>query len=381
MPCLSSVILLIDLWPLPEGNDTWTDSPSLVKRQNQSAGSRRVTAYFESQRHNGVISEQLLESLLGKHFDRCAGKPAFVAIYWSFPGSDRDCEVSHLEVASGLEHDLIIPKHSSPSSWNSPITQAEPYHPPLPIDESVSNTEASGAVATEDCTAQHWRDISFEDKLADHEFVKSLAESQGIVLMNLKSVQDFASLLLRLYKKSLNGNDPPASPPQPGGAAPRMDSKEASGSVRGSNSSVPDSHSDGSDLDCTWSAVSSERAPYARFPEPASPRSPSQASEQTYAGESTRARQSVASASREDSSNSSWFVLGNSPRNSAIENASPRAPSEEAFWEEQGPSPSQTDFEMHPGHKFWVWDGERERWRRRGRSGLEERDWFPESLA
>ncbi|KAJ4139963.1 hypothetical protein NW768_001313 [Fusarium equiseti] len=36
------------------------------------------------------------------------------------------------------------------------------------------------------------------------------------------------------------------------------------------------------------------------------------------------------------------------------------------------------DFQAHPGHRFWVWDRQRQLWRRRGRSGLDERDWFIE---
>jgi hypothetical protein len=39
-----------------------------------------------------------------------------------------------------------------------------------------------------------------------------------------------------------------------------------------------------------------------------------------------------------------------------------------------------SDFEMHPGHHFWEWDIQRQLWRRRGRSGLDEKDWFTEKL-
>ncbi|KAF5018494.1 hypothetical protein F66182_9522 [Fusarium sp. NRRL 66182] len=40
-----------------------------------------------------------------------------------------------------------------------------------------------------------------------------------------------------------------------------------------------------------------------------------------------------------------------------------------------------SDFETHPGHRYWIWDTQRERWRRRGRSGLDEMDWFPETFS
>lgn len=38
----------------------------------------------------------------------------------------------------------------------------------------------------------------------------------------------------------------------------------------------------------------------------------------------------------------------------------------------------QNDFQAHPGHRFWVWDRQRQLWCRRGRSGPDERDWFIE---
>jgi hypothetical protein len=38
----------------------------------------------------------------------------------------------------------------------------------------------------------------------------------------------------------------------------------------------------------------------------------------------------------------------------------------------------QNDFQAHPGHRFWVWNRQRQLWRRRGCTGLDERDWFIE---
>ncbi|KAF4992201.1 hypothetical protein FGRMN_7332 [Fusarium graminum] len=38
-------------------------------------------------------------------------------------------------------------------------------------------------------------------------------------------------------------------------------------------------------------------------------------------------------------------------------------------------------FEMHPSHQFWEWDSQRQQWRRRGRTGLDERDWFTDTLS
>ncbi|KAF5680408.1 hypothetical protein FHETE_533 [Fusarium heterosporum] len=43
--------------------------------------------------------------------------------------------------------------------------------------------------------------------------------------------------------------------------------------------------------------------------------------------------------------------------------------------------PRLDDFEMHPGHQFWEWDSQRQQWRRRGRTGLDERDWFTDTLS
>ena len=86
----------------------------------------------------------------------------------------------------------------------------------------------------------------------------------------------------------------------------------------------------------------------------------------------------------EVSSPDSWIFVKNSSPQATIEDGSPAqvggAETEEYGepWFNQG---QMSEFDTDPGHKEWEWDKDRQRWKRRGRSGLEETDWFPESFA
>ncbi|RSL53034.1 hypothetical protein CEP53_007899 [Fusarium sp. AF-6] len=85
-----------------------------------------------------------------------------------------------------------------------------------------------------------------------------------------------------------------------------------------------------------------------------------------------------------ESSPSSWLLVERSSPQPTTQVNSPALVGRTDMEEHEKPSLDQvqtSDFDAHPGHKDWEWDKDRQRWKRRGRSGLEETDWFPESFA
>lgn len=60
---------------------------------------------------------------------------------------------------------------------------------------------------------------------------------------------------------------------------------------------------------------------------------------------------------------------------------------ESAEWQHHGntahdtsTAPAESDFESHPGHKYWEWDQGVQRWHKKGGSYEDEADWFPDEF-
>ncbi|KAF4978666.1 hypothetical protein FZEAL_4984 [Fusarium zealandicum] len=361
MPCTLLFIHLIDVWPLSEGDGNWKCN---AKSHYKPSNPLRAKACFQRQEDNGVISSKIIEGLLGPQRHRYSDCPPFVGISWSVSSSHHKLEVSHLQVVSGLKHDLIITNGCG--QWSS-LHQPRQSPSPLSFINSEFDKSIRGEPANDKMAEDSPEDIHIKDRLADHGYVRSLAASMGIILANPQSVDSFASLLRQIQHKTADsGMIADASILQPGSSAPSLTSGRTESSASASNSSIHGSRLDECGINYDWCMASSRKIPFVPFQEYRFSYSPEHVSAQ-HPG-----------ALELESQITPTISPGGSRTSLEREDDTVMEDEEEECVPEQS-QPS--DFMMHPGHKIWVWDIQRQRWRRRGRSGLEETDWFPESLA
>ncbi|KAJ3523227.1 hypothetical protein NM208_g12531 [Fusarium decemcellulare] len=381
MPHVLRTIHVLDVWPLAGNNDgTWTDGVLRNDRRQKPTGlPLQVTACFRSGKHSGLISSNIVELALGAHVCHSSQATAHVGISWAFSDTHQNPETSYLQVVSGLSHHLIIP-NGSDEGPRALLPQPPPSAIAHYTNEAYPEETTLGVPANEKSIVGSSGRGCVKDNLADHDNVRALAASQGILLANPQSVEVFASLIHQLRMNARQGaNISIASSSRPGISSPSSNFEEAQSWAQVSNSSLHGSGFDECDLECNWSIVSSEHPAFLGLQGLSCSHGPVQPTELACSDAHISTSQNIGSHGREQSPASNWLVVEDT-----IGNEGSATTCGEVVWDDEDAVPIKnqlSDFEMHPGHKTWVWDVQRQRWRRRGRSGLEETDWFPESLA
>lgn len=345
---------------------------------HRPATSIRATARFCGQFEGHYMSFTLLEKALGSQLPRGrSGVCLVVQATWHFAVFDQGSETSHLRVVPELGHDVVFGRGAGcGSSWrNAPVNQQ-----PLCRNSSNEAPYHEGWLRLLSVVEELTRldDSRLGRKLADDSFIRLFASSCGFELQGELAVKAFAELLRHRVEATRHGH-PPAGDNPP--LLPRTSTPGALSFSEETDSSVS-SGFDECDLAYQGSITSNEMTfERSLHQTPPFPRGTSQMCVENVPNTSIPAAQVMRDPSSGNSTGSWSVVEDPSPKEATIEDDSLAQAGRAETEEDDGYAPQVSDFDMHPGHKFWVWDKDRQRWRRRGRSGLEETDWFPESFA
>jgi hypothetical protein len=338
--CTDSNLVIITHWgPLT------ADQPS-PKRQGESHGPFHITAVVYGRGENGLISNKLAEKLRIADDKQAAKVPSVVWISWTFDGPDQNLETSQVHIVPGLEQDLILGDNTDE------LYQSVHISPP---EETLPRQLSTGEY-----------------------FAK-----RGILTANKRS-EDELKYLISLYRPKAQPN---TSNPNTVDSGPEEIERPSEVSSESVHSSTLDSISNtGSDAD-NWIMDFSNNFHNVSFPQAPCLGSPNQVCSAYYNAAPHLSRTHFKPGVKDSAEHFNWEApLGGTSSTS-------QADSPICNWsfvdEENGEMGDQeviqqcqqTDFETHPGHRFWIWDRQRQLWRRRGRSGLDERDWFTEPFS
>lgn len=339
-----------------------------------------ATALFGSQCKGSYVSTHLVEKALGSLVSResCGSSIGSTAqVIWYSADDSQTTETSYLLVVDKLEHDVVFGREPEYDSWKDYPINPQPQY----WNSSNCSNFQEGSRRT-DYLVQYLaalEDSQLDEKCANAAFVKSCASNVGIELEGGLSIEAFATLLRQRVEITRHGHQSSGSNPLllARATASDMSSLEGVESLVGSGVDEGDLVYEES---TTSSVMPGERG--LRQP-PAFLSGIGRAyTEGTY-NTPMQAAQLTRGSSPGDSLHS-WQLIENASQQDLTEEDDPF----QTYWaevEDQEEMPSDqgqiSDFEMHPGHKIWEWDQDRQQWKRRGRSGLEETDWFPGSFA
>ncbi|KAF4945601.1 hypothetical protein FSARC_14405 [Fusarium sarcochroum] len=334
MPYGTQIVIIINWWLL---NAHEPRPPSPSKRKCCSHGPLHITALLYDSGNGGLISNKIAEKLIGTKEQESSNFPSVVGISWTFDGPNQDLETSQVQVVPGLDQDLVLGNNTDElyQSVHFDCSQTSALHQLQPIQPETAVS-------------------SFGESFAGQINAREYIENQGIIPANQRSLEVFVSLL-DLYR-------PKAPAPL---LEERKDPMEAS--LESLHSSTFDEASNiDSEGDWATTCDGSEHGYIVSLSEPSYVNSLTDPSEHDTWETPSQLSGTTCSASQPGTPAHGWSWVG---ENQCISGT-----------EEHMIDDSQlSDFETHPGHRFWVWDTQSERWRRRGRSGLEERDWFTET--
>ncbi|KAI8681370.1 hypothetical protein NCS55_00388000 [Fusarium keratoplasticum] len=383
MPCLARKIIVTDLSIL-------SNSASPCKGQRDisfnKSTSVHTTALFWNQFEGGYISITIVEKALGSRVPRGAsGIYPTAKITWRLATLDQGAETSHLRVVSELDHDVVFGRGAGCSSWKHlPVNQQQLCNTSNQQLYNSSNQpyafqQGSREVASVVEHLVKLEDPELDKKLADSSFVRSFASSCGIGLEGELSVKACANRIRQRIKVLKHGRPPESVNPPLLARTGTLDAI-----LRSETESSVSSGFDEDDLAYLGSETSSEMTWERNFHQPPSFLcDTNQSSAEDIHNTPMQVAPVIRGSSPEDSIHS-WQLVENASQQGLTEEDGP-SQTYRTGTEEQLEIPSDqgqmSDFEMHPGHKVWEWDKDIQRWKRRGRSGQEETDWFPESFA
>ncbi|RSL63153.1 hypothetical protein CEP51_013360 [Fusarium floridanum] len=378
MPCLASKIIVTDLSIIspPVSPCKGRGDVSVYK-----STSIHTTALFWDQVEGGYISITFVEKAFGSKVPRGrSGIYPTAQLTWRLAIFDQGSETSYLRVVSELDHDVVFGRGVGCGSLRAPPVNQQ--HQPCNSSNHPSGFQKGwlGITAVVEYLVR-LEDSELEKKLADSSFVKSFASSCGIGLEGEQSVKACASLIRRRIETLKHGRRPASHNPTPPTRSTTLDTRLRSEETETSVSSGFDK----GDQEYECSTTSSEPTWERNLPQPPSfVRGTGHTRTENVTNPSTEAAQVLRGSSPGASTETWTFVKSSSPQPMTDDASPPPLADRAELVELVELSPGQdqmSDFDMHPGHKVWVWDKDRQRWRRRGRSGLEETDWFPESFA
>lgn len=373
MPCLARKIIVTDLSILSNSASPCKGHRGISSHKPTSV---HITALFWNQFEGGYISITVVEKALGSRVPRGpSGIYPTAKITWHLATFDQGAETSHLRVVSELDHDVVFGTGCSRQTY-LPVTQQQLYNS---SNQPYAFQQRSPEVASIVEHLVKLEDSELDKKLADSSFVRSFASSCGIGLEGELSVKACANSIRQRIRVLKHGRPPASVSPPVLARTGTLDT-----TWRSETESSVSSGFDEGDLAYLGSETSSERTWERNFRQPPSFLCDnSQSSSEDIHNSPIQVAPVMLGSSPEDSMRS-WQLVENVSQKGLSEEDSP-SPTCQTDSEKQEEIPSYqsqtSDFEMHPGHKVWEWDKDIQRWKRRGRSGLEETDWFPESFA
>lgn len=335
---------------------------------------------FWDQVEGGYISVTFVEKAFGSQVPRGrSGIYPTAQLTWRLAIFDRGSETSCLRVVSELDHDVVFGRGVGSGS----SLGAMPVNQPPPCNSSShprSFQKGWNGIAAVVEHLVRLEDSELDKQLEDSSFVKSFASSCGIGLEGEQSVKACASLIRQRIGALKHGRRPASHDSPPLARSATLDTRLRSEETESSVSSEFDE----GDQVYEGSTTSSEMTWEQNLHQPPSfVRGTRHTCTEDITDPTTEAAQVLLGTSPGASTDTWTFVQASSPRPMAEDDSPAQAGRAEP--EEHGENvpihDQMSDFDMHPGHKIWVWEKDRQRWRRRGRSGLEETDWFPESFA
>ncbi|KAM0291190.1 hypothetical protein ACHAO9_004309 [Fusarium lateritium] len=290
---------------------------------NGSIVSCHITAVSYGKGAFGFISNDIAKQMPGIYGKQSSNVPIVVGISWAFSGPEQheDLKTSQVQVLPDLEQDLVLGDSTED------------------LYQSVPSLDKSFPLQ-----------LSTRQDFTNH----------GIMPMNQQS-QDKLKYLMGLYSQKAQA---PLLRPETSDSRPKEVERPFKAREYRHVSSMDTKSHASSDENWVMAFKGNASAQNSYSPPPVYLNSSDANSKQDTWEASTDAGSRY---SRPNSPTSGWSLVGG---NKSI------APEEVA--EHRGETRS--DFEMHPGHQFWEWDIQRQLWRRRGRSGLDEKDWFTEKL-
>ncbi|KAG8671294.1 hypothetical protein FPOAC1_004538 [Fusarium poae] len=319
---------------------------SLSKQQRESQGPVRIYAAVYGRGKNGLISNKLAERLRIVDDTQPTKVPPVVWISWTFEGSDENLETSQVHVVPGLQQDLVLGDDTD-ELWQS--VHISPPEEPLP------------------------RELNSREDF----------ERNGISTVNERSRAKL-KYLISLYSPKTQPN---IADPNIADSEPEEIQRPSEVSSESLHSSTLDSISNtGSGADC-WVMDFGNSIQDASSPQVSYLDTPDQTCGAYYNAAAHLDRTHSEPRHKDydgGCSGSGISPLGSAPCTlrsySPISNWSFIEKDSGAMGEQDVHQCQHSDFETHPGHRFWIWDRQRQLWRRRGRGGLDERDWFTESF-
>ncbi|KAL2689945.1 hypothetical protein Neosp_004010 [[Neocosmospora] mangrovei] len=354
--------------------------------------SLQATALVWNLSGGGRIAIAFVEKAIGslaphEHY----GIHLMAELTWSLAIFDNGTETSNLRVVSELDHDVVFGQGAGCGDESALLANSS-SHP-------NASWEAWLGIAAVFEHLIRLEDSELSKKLADGPFVKSFALSCGFIFEGEESVEACASLLRQRiedikHDRQPKLDNPPLNiwtapiVPQLNLGNPLLTSRTATPVMtppsEETESSVSSSEFDKDELvhemSTAPSEITLERHLHQR---PSFLHRNGRAHTEIIHNAPIQAAQVARGVSPNDSLGS-WQLVENAPLVATAEDGGPSQAyqaetkeQEELFLDQSQIS----DFDMHPGHKHWEWVKDRERWKRRGRSGQEEIDWFPESFA
>lgn len=329
----TQTIIITSCWQLPVGKSE--------SKQNGSIVPCHIAVVSIGRGAFGFISNNIAKQMSSIYDKQSSNISPDMGISWAFPGSEQqeNLETSRVQVVPGLEQDLVL------GDSTEELYQSVHLTPPKDSQDQASSVSC-----------------------LDKDFIHQLNSPgdfarHGLVPVNQQS-QDKLKYYMYLYSRKAQA---PLLIPSTSDSRPKEVERPFEAREYLHVSAMDTTSHASSDENWVMAFKGSASGQNSYSPPPVYLNSSDANSKQDASERSTDA---VSRHSRPNSPASGWSLVDG---NTCI------TPEEED--ENQGGNEARrSDFEMHPGHRFWEWDIQRQLWRRRGRSGQDEKDWFTEKL-
>ncbi|KAF7553725.1 hypothetical protein G7046_g7022 [Stylonectria norvegica] len=371
-------------WPVFKHKAAWaSDNPPGVNKRLKT--SVYVKAWFDKHQGAGLVSKDFAGELLGGSVTSVA---RYIGIQWFVVGNKQAVVTTDLQVIQGLGCKIVLHTEFSEDgsaglglqSW-ALWTSWEEHGSQRGLIDSKDNNQVPITTGWSRSSRCENMDKSFLDDISQSEIL-SIAAEHGLLLLDPRSIEVFASFLVRSRRYStlkternyISGDMTPSPTASTG-----ISVEEYADSNASSPRYPGEAH-------FWYEQTPSSTATSRDFPftPDSTPTKPCEATKAILSQRQTDALlQSNPQHSFDSDSTTSELFASTAPPNSAWDDESHLPIKVEDILQSsdrnvtRNHSPS--EFEQHPGHKVWEWDPHALRWHKRG--GDPNGDYFPEAFA